>query len=211
MKLYYFILSPYAQKAMLAFYEKGIEFTPEHVVLPNPAANAEYRKIYPLGKVPLLVDEQEDLFIPESSIIIEYLESEYPDQGTTLIPHDKTAARRVRFKDRMYDLYVNASISTLYFESIKPADKQNVEAVSKAKATLDIMYGFMEQSLAKDQFAQGDSFSMADCAAFPGLFYAQKLYPFSDRPNISAYFGRLMQRDSVKKLLAELLPALSAN
>jgi glutathione S-transferase len=52
---------------------------------------------------------------------------------------------------------------------------------------------------------------MADCAAFPGLFYAQKLHPFNQYPNISAYFGRLMARDSVKRLMAEVMPALSAN
>lgn len=211
MKLYYSIFSPYAQKAMLAFYEKGIEFTPENVVLPDPKANAEYRKIYPLGKVPLLVDEGKDLFIPESTIIVEFLENEFPEQGIQLIPDDKTEARRVRFKDRMYDLYLSAPITTLYFESIKPADQQNADTIAKAHATVETMYNYMEQGFAKEQFAQGDRFSMADCAAFPGLFYAQRLHPFADRPNISAYFGRLMQRDSVKKILAELLPALAAH
>lgn len=209
MKLYYFILSTYSQKALLAFYEKGVEFTPVAVNLPDPVANAEYRKIYPLGKVPLLIDEQDDQFIPESSIIIEFLESEYPDQGTQLIPANKTEARRVRFKDRMCDLYVNTPITTLYFESMKPEAKQNSEAIAKAKATLDIMYQYIEHSLVNSTYAQGHTFSMADCAAFPGLFYAQKLYPFSQYPNIVAYFSRLMARDSVKRLMAEVLPALT--
>ncbi|MDE2421397.1 MAG: glutathione S-transferase family protein [Gammaproteobacteria bacterium] len=210
MKLYYSILSPYSQKVMIAFYEKGVDFTPTKVNFGDEAGRAEYAKIYPLGKIPLLVDESKDLFIPESTIIIEFLENEYAAQGTSLIPSDKTAARRVRFKDRMHDLYVSEPVVTLYFDTMKPADQKNPEAVAKARKTLDVMYNYMEQSFAENQFASGNEFTMADCAAFPGLFYAQKLHPFSQYPNITAYFQRLMQRPSVQKVLSELLPVLQA-
>ena len=206
MKLYYAIPSTYSQKALLALYEKGINFEPVQVNVLDPAVAAEYKKTYPLGKIPLLTGEE--LFIPESSIIIEYLENEFANSGTPLIPADKTAARRVRFKDRILDLYLNNPITTLFFASMKPVDQQNPEAMAKARETINVTYGFLEQDLAKNSFASGNAFSMADCAAFAPLFYAQKLHPFSQHPNISAYFGRLMQRDSVKRVLAELLPAL---
>ncbi|GMQ96224.1 MAG: hypothetical protein BMS9Abin14_750 [Gammaproteobacteria bacterium] len=55
MKLYYRPISTYAQKAQIAFYEKSVAFTPELVNLMDEAARAAYRKIYPLGKVPLPV------------------------------------------------------------------------------------------------------------------------------------------------------------
>lgn len=206
MQLHYSIASTYSQKAILAFYEKGIDFTPVQVNLFDEASRAEYKKLYPLGKVPLLTGD--DIFIPESTIIIEYLENEFPDSGTRLIPTDKTEARRVRFKDRVTDLYLNETVSALFFDSLKPVEKRNPEAVTKARQTIDVMYGFMEKSLGETPFAQGKTFSMADCAAFAPLFYAQRMHSFRDHRNISAYFDRLMQRDSVKRMLVELLPAL---
>jgi glutathione S-transferase len=206
LKLHYHIASTYCQKVILAFYEKGVEFTPVHVNLFDDAARAEYKKLYPLAKIPLLTGD--DLFIPESTIIIEYLENEFPNSGTQLIPDDKTAARRVRFKDRVYDNYLNNPVSTLFFESQKPTDKRSAETDAKARQTLETVYQLMEKSLADNAFLSGASFSMADCAAFAPLFYAQKLHPYRDQKNLTAYFGRMMQRPSVQKLLKDLLPAL---
>jgi glutathione S-transferase len=206
LNLHYAIPSTYSQKAILAFYEKGVEFTPVPVNLFDPESLAAYKKIYPLGKIPLLTGD--DVFVPESSIIVEYLENEFKASGTRLIPDDKTAARRVRFKDRMFDLYVNDKVSVIFFDSLKPVEKQNPEVVAKAHETLDILFGFTEASLKSKCFAGGDEFSMADCALFPPLFYAQRLHPFNDHKNMSAWFDRMMQRRSVQRLLAELLPAL---
>ena len=77
MKLHYFPLSTYSQKALIALYEKKVAFTPEIVDLQDPAARAAYRDIYPLGKVPLLTRD-EGRMIPESTIIIELLETRRP-------------------------------------------------------------------------------------------------------------------------------------
>ncbi|QCP54398.1 glutathione S-transferase family protein [Trinickia violacea] len=204
--LHYAVPSTYSQKTLLAFFEKGVPFTPKPVNLSDPEQSASYRKLYPLGKIPLLTGD--DLFIPESTIIIEFLENEFPTSGTKLIPEDPTAARRVRFKDRMHDLYLNEPIATIFFDSLKPADKRNPEAVAKAHATLDVMYNFMNEFYGTHPDAGAGEFNMSDCAAFAPLFYAQKLHPFADREYVSAYFGRLMERPSVQRLLGELLPAL---
>lgn len=208
MKLHYSIMSPYSQKALIALYEKNIEFTPALVNLGDPEARAEYKKLYPLGKVPLLTGD--DLFIPEASIIIEYLENEFSSSGTQLIPHEKTAARRVRFKDRIADLYVNDSISAIFFDSLKPEEHKNPEIVAKKHEILDTTFVYLEQELANKAYIAGDEFSMADCAMFGPLFYAQKLHPYADKPNLTAYFERLMTRDSMKKIMVELMPVLQA-
>ncbi len=206
LKLYYNVASTYSQKALLAFYEKGVPFTPAVVNLQDPAARAGYKKIYTMGKIPLLTGE--GIFIPESSIIIEFLENEFPDSGTRLIPDDKTAARRVRFKDRVTDLYLNDPVANIFFDGLKPPEARNPEAVAKARETIGLTYAYMEDALANNPEAGGADFNMSDCAAFAPLFYAQRLHPFQDHPNIVAYFGRLMARPSVQKLMLELLPAL---
>ncbi len=206
MKLYYFPLSTYSQKALMALQEKNISFEPEIIDLRDEAARTKYRELYPLGKVPLLELDDGHL-IPESSIIIEYLDTHF-ETGTWLLPKDPDLSRRTRFKDRMQDLYLNESVATLIFESWKPEAERNVEAMEKARFRAGVIYDFMEKDLADKRWLMGSEFSMADCAAAPPLFYAQEHLPFSDRPNITAYWMRLSARPSWQKVFEEVKPYL---
>ena len=53
----------------------------------------------------------------------------------------------------------------------------------------------------------GDTFTLADCAAFPALYYANKVAPFPSRyPNLAGYFQRLSQRPSVLRVIKEAEP-----
>ena len=53
----------------------------------------------------------------------------------------------------------------------------------------------------------GDAFTMADCAAAPALFYADKIAPLLPAyPNVAAYLGRLTQRPSYARALQEAEP-----
>jgi glutathione S-transferase len=208
MKLYYSPLSTYSQKALMAFYEKNVSFDPQLVDLLDEKKREEYRKVYPLGKIPLLIRE-DGWTIPESTIIIEYLEDNF-DTGTRLIPKDAESARRARFFDRMYDLYLNESIVTLLFESWKPEAKRNREAVEKARFRAGVMYDYMDQHLGTGPWNMGEDFTMADCAAAPPLLYAQRVFPFEGRANIRAYWERLSARPSWKRVMAEAEPYLKA-
>ena len=84
MKLYYFPLSTYSQKVLIALHEKGAAFESEQVRLFDETERERYRKIYPLGRIPLLVLDDGHL-IPESSIIVEYLDATL-DGGPRLVP-----------------------------------------------------------------------------------------------------------------------------
>ncbi len=53
----------------------------------------------------LLRDEARNRTVPETSIIIEYLQATYPGP-VRFIPDDPEAALRVRLMDRLLDLYV---------------------------------------------------------------------------------------------------------
>jgi glutathione S-transferase len=206
MKLYYNPISTYSQKALIAFYEKGIDFEPNIVNLMDPADLAKYRDVYPMGKIPCLVLDDRHL-IPESSFIIEYIDSMAEPR---LIDGDSEQTRKIRFKDRMIDLYLDDSIVTLLFQGMKPEDQRDPERMKTAKFRIDTMYGFMEAEFEKHPFASGDQFSMADCAAAPALFYAEQAAPFAAYKNVSAYWERLKQRPSVQRTQEEARPALEA-
>ncbi len=207
MKLYYFPLSTYSQKVLIALYEKSIEFTPELVSLFDDAAREAYRKIYPLGKVPLLVLDDGHR-VPESSIIIEYLDTHFSNEPK-LIPDDRDASRQVRFKDRMYDNYLNESVSALIFESWKPESKRNQELIERSRFRIGVMYDFMEKNLESQTWTNGENFTLGDCAAAPPLFYAREVAPFEDRPDIAAYWQRLQDRPSIRRVLDEAAPYLA--
>lgn len=205
MKLYYEIRSPFCHKALLALYEKEIEFTPVHVNLMNENERAEYKKLYPLGKIPLLIHQEE--YIPESTIIVEYLDDTF-EHGPQLIPSDKTQARQVRLQDRLYDCYLTGPIVEIYHDMMKLEALKRPDAILSAHQTLDTMYRSLDERLKNNQYVASNDFSMADCAVFAPLFYAQRMYPFNDYKNLVVYFEQMMQRSSIQKLLAELLPVL---
>jgi glutathione S-transferase len=57
------------------------------------------------------------------------------------------------------------------------------------------------------RWAAGDDFTLADCAALPALYYADKVAPFGEAyPNAAALLERLKARPSVARVLAEAEP-----
>ena len=206
MKLYYHPISTYSQKVLIALYEKDLAFEREIVQLMDADARERYRKVYPLGKIPLLSLDN-DRLIPESTIIIEYLEGQ---GGRPLIGGDKDQRRQVRFKDRMLDLYLNENVAALLFQGMKPEEQRDQERIERANAQIGTIYEFMEQELGEQEFAAGSDFSMADCAAAPALFYAQQVASFDSHENICAYWDRLNTRSSIQKVQEEAAPAIAA-
>jgi len=206
--LYFHPLSSFCQKALIAFYENNIPFTPHMVNLLDEASATAFKKIWPIGRFPVLRDEARDRTVPESSIIIEYLAQHYPGR-TQLVPADGDAARQMRLRDRFFDLYVNVPVGKVVTDRLRPPGRNDSHGVEEAKALLRTSLGMIEQDMAKKTWAMGDSFTMADCAAAPALFYADKVIPFGEtHRNAAAYLARLMARPSYARALEEAKPFL---
>jgi glutathione S-transferase len=206
LKLYFHPLSSFCQKALIAFYENDTPFEPLIVDLTDEVSSAEFKKIWPIGKFPVLRDDAKDRTIPESSIIIEYLGMHYPGR-TQLVPADPDLARQTRLRDRFYDQYVQLPMQKVVGDKLRPAGKNDPYGVELAKAQLQTAYGMIDQDMATKTWAMGDAFSMADCAAAPALFYANLVLPFGDaHKNMAGYFGRLMERPSFARAVEEAKP-----
>ena len=78
LKLYFHPLSSFCQKALVALYENDTPFEPVIVDLFDAKSSAALKAIWPIGRFPVLRDEANDRTVPESSIIIEYLDQHYP-------------------------------------------------------------------------------------------------------------------------------------
>jgi glutathione S-transferase len=204
MKLYYNPLSTYSQKVMIAFNEKAIAYEPEVVSLMTPEGRSSFEKIYPLGKVPFL-KPSEDWQVPESTSIIEYLEDKFPKSARLIPAGGGDAARQVRFMDRMADLYFNDPVVELLFQKMGFRAKDDDKA-ARARKHVTLTFEQQNKRLAKQQWMCGDSFTMADCATIPALFYAESVMPFDAYPNVVAYWQRAQQRPSYAKVRGEAEP-----
>jgi glutathione S-transferase len=202
--LYFHPLSSFCHKVLIALYETGTPFTPRSVDLFAEAA--EYRKIWPIGKIPVLRDEAKDRTIPETSIIIEYLAQHYPGK-TQLFPSDRELCRQMRLRDRFYDLYVNVPMQKIVTDRLRPDGKNDPYGVEEARELLKTSLGMIDQDMASNCWAMGDDFTMADCAAAPALFYADMVARFRDtHKNAAAYLDRLKERPSYARVLKEAEP-----
>jgi glutathione S-transferase len=204
--LHYHPLSSFCQKALIALYENATPFEKVLVNLMDPTSRAAYERLWPVAKMPLLRDEARNVSVPEATIVIEYLDQYYPGP-VPLIPTDRDAARETRLRDRFYDLYVNEPVGKIVTDKLRPAGKTDEIGVERARALLDVAYSIIEKEMAERSWATGETFTLADCAAAPALFYASRVRPFGTaRPNTSAYLARLMARPSYARALQEAEP-----
>jgi glutathione S-transferase len=205
-RLYYHPLASFCWKPLIALYENDTPFDPHIVDLMDPAASAAFKRIWPIGKFPVLRDEARDLTVPESSIIIEYLAQHYPGR-MQLVPSDPDLAWRARVSDRFYDHYVHHPMQKIVTDRIRPEGKHDPHGVEEARALLQTALGMVENDMAGRTWAMGEHFTMADCAAAPALFYADKVMPFgATHKHAAAYLRRLMQRPSFARVLQEAQP-----
>jgi glutathione S-transferase len=204
--LHFHPLSSFCQKALIALYENETPFQKVLVNLMDADSRAEYARLWPIAKMPLLRDDMRNASVPEATIVIEYLDQYHPGP-VQLIPTDRDAARETRLRDRFYDLYVNEPVGKIVTDKLRPAGKNDELGVERARALLETAYAIIEREMATRTWATGEDFTLADCAAAPALFYASRVQPFGgSRPNVSAYLERLMARPSYARALREAEP-----
>ena len=206
LKLYFHPLASYCWKALIALYENGTPFEPHIVDLGDETSRAAFLRLSPIGKMPVLRDDARGVTAPEATIVIEYLALHYPGP-VRLVPVDPDLAWRTRLRDRFYDLYVHEPMQRIVLDKLRPEGKGDPLGVEAAKAQLKSAYDLLEREMGTSIWAMGDAFSMADCAAAPALFYANKVVPFGDaHGNVAEYLERLTKRPSFARTLAEAQP-----
>lgn len=204
--LHFHPLSSFCWKALIGLYENDVAFTPHLVNLGDPAERAAFLKLWPVGKFPVLVDAARGETLPESSIIIEYVDRHHPGR-TRLIPENPDAALQTRLADRLFDLYVHLPMQEIVGDRLRPQDSKDPFGVAAARARIRSSYAMIEQQMARGPYAVGEAFTLADCAAFPALFYADRVEPFGpELRNIAAYVERLKARSSIARVLREAEP-----
>jgi glutathione S-transferase len=196
--------SSYTQKALIALYENGTPFEFRMLGPEEPANGAEFARLWPIKRFPILVDEGQTIL--EATAVIEYLEACHPGP-VRLIPEAAAAAVAVRMMDRVFDNYVMNTQQKFVLDAMRAPDARDAQGVAEAKAMLDSVYPWLDERMAGRAWAANDSFSLADCAAGPALFYADWTYPIPARfANLLAYRRRLLARPSFARAIDEARP-----
>jgi glutathione S-transferase len=200
--LYAHPFSSYSQKVLIALWENEIVFTYRH--LEEPGAAEERASLWPLGRFPVLTDDGR--IVAESSIIIEHLDLHHPGP-VRLLPDQREAALEVRLMDRFFDNYIMSAVQKPVSEALKTEGARKEEAVAEARLALDTAYAWLEERLRDRTWAAGDSFSMADCAAAPSLFYADWVQQIGSAfPRLREYRSQLLARPSFARAVEEGRP-----
>jgi glutathione S-transferase len=202
LKLYAHPFSSYSQKVLIALYENGTPF--ELRMLEDPSATRELHEMWPLKRFPVLVDGGRPYI--EASVIIERLGLAHPGP-VRLIPADPDLALDVRFMDRFFDNYVHNQVQKIVFDALRAENERDPKGVADSRSMLETSYGWLDERMADREWAAGEGFSLADCAAAPALFYADWTHPIGDaRTHVRAYRDRLMARPSFARAIEEARP-----
>jgi glutathione S-transferase len=202
MFLYVHPFSSYSWKALIALYENATPFVLRS--LEDEAANRELAEHWPLRKFPVLVDG--DRVIPEASVIVEHLDV-FHSGPVRFIPADSRDAIDVRIADRVFDLHVQAHFQRIVGNALRPAELRDARGVDDARAALEVTYAWLDAHMATREWAAACSFTLADCAAAPALFYADWTHAIDPKfANLHAYRRRLLARPSVARVVDEARP-----
>lgn len=208
MKLYQANLSMFAARVRIQTYFKGVAL--ELLDPPGGLNTPEFVAINPTGKVPCLVDG--DFALPESEVIMEYIEDKHPEPS--LRPKDPKAHAKQRLLNRLTDLYVYQPMARLFPQlSYKGRDQAAVDA---ALADLDKGLKWVETYVEGPRYAVGGRMSLADCTLPPQLFFPVSMLPrfgredaLANAPKLKAYYAAISQEPPVAKVLSEMGAALA--
>ena len=201
-RLYAHPFSSYSQKALIALYENQTAFDFRH--LEDARAKAEFDALWPIGRFPILVDG--DRVVMEATCVIEYLQLHYPGP-MQLIPEDRDAALEVRMLDRLFDNYISTPQQKVVFDRLCTEADRDPHGVAQARAMLETAYAWLETRMRDREWAAGEQFTLADCAAAPFLFYADWTHTIDPRfAHLRAYRERLLARPSFKRAVDEARP-----
>jgi glutathione S-transferase len=181
----------YCQKVLVAFNELGVAF--DVLEEQRDFDRAELAELWPPASIPVLRDG--DQVIGETSIIIEHV------AGARLVP-----SLEARKWDRLGDQYISDAVQAIFLNAIEEGSDER--AVARGRGRLEMACGMLEGQLSQHEFLAGDTFTIADCAAAPGLFYALAIHPWdeSTHPRLTRYYRALAHRPSFADVIRQARP-----
>jgi glutathione S-transferase len=169
---------PYCARVRIALAEKGVEFETVEIDLSDRPAWL-YEK-NPAGRVPVL--EEDDRPLPESAVIMEFVEERYPEPA--LLPADPADRGHVRLL-----IFRDDEFTDPYY-AFRRGD--GFDAFDKALRRFDAM-------LTEQPYLAGAEYSLADIAYVPWVLRARDMLgiDFTPYPALAEWLQRLEERPAI--------------
>ncbi len=199
-----FPVSNYYNKVKLALLEKNVPFVEENVK--TGLTDEAVLSASPLAKIPFIRTPQGNLC--ESEAILEYIEAAYPNPP--LLPPDPFAAAKVRELCIYIDLHLELVARDLYYQAFFGGTvSEGTQA--RVRKQLDKSIPAVKRLLKFGPYAAGDTFTLADCAAFASLpvvgmatkaIYGEDLL-LAAGVDYKAYMKFIGERPSAQRIMAD--------
>jgi glutathione S-transferase len=201
-------ISPYVRKVRVALAYKSIEY--DNTQQTPFGAPPEYVAKSPLSKIPCW--EEGDLVLPDSSVILSYLEHRYPDPP--LLPADPAQRARALWFEEYADETVIATLGGVYFQRfVRPAAfnrEPDQDFLERAlEKVLPQVYDYLTDCLGDDEYMVGGAFSIADIAltsGFVNFAIAGEKVDTSRWPRFAAYVDRIHALPCYAPIVAADMP-----
>ncbi len=198
-------VSPFVRKVRVVLAEKGLSY--EHDPMVPFGVSDEYKRLHPLGKIPVLLDGEK--VIPDSSPICVYLEKTHPDPA--LYPSDAYELARALWFEEYADAGIITGTIVPFQERIlgpvffkREGDEAKVEAA--LNETLPEHFDYLERELGDSDWLIGNRFSIADIAMgtqFVSFYHGRAAVDAKRWPGLAAYVDRVFARPSFKTIIEE--------
>lgn len=197
MKLLYSLTSPYARKVRIVAAEKRIAVDLVEVVLAEP--DSTIHQYNPLGKIPVLVLDDEDCLY-DSSVIVDYLDQRTPISH--LIPQETKPKFQVKRWESLADGVCDASVAVMV-ENRRPESLRDPAWIAKQMNKVGRGLQVLNDDLALREYCVADRFSLADIAlgcliGYLNLRFAE-LDIAKNYPNLNRHFQSMMTRSSFQE------------
>jgi glutathione S-transferase len=193
----------YCWKVLVALGELGLPFEPR--LVEGDGDRARLAELWPMASMPVLVDDSSGTIVPQSTAIIEYLDGLGQPR---LVPADAAEALQARLWDSISDAYVMTPMQKIVGDTLRPEARRDPYGVEEAHSSLERAYAMLDGHLAGRVWLAGASFTLADCAAAPALYYARVVHRWDEERlrDLTRYFGDLVARPSVARVIDDARP-----
>lgn len=208
--LHHLPLSPYCRKVRLLLAEKRLPF--ELITEKTWERRPEYLAMNPAGTVPTLVDDN-DLKVPDSAVICEYLHDEYPDIDLLGDRYARIEVRRLTawidgpFAQAVTNIYVTEK----YLKRISGLGQPDGTALRQAAINLREHLAYLGWLAENRAHLAGKAFSLADLAAAAHLSVMDFTNDinWSLHPHLHDWYARVKSRPSFRPLLNDRVAGFS--
>lgn len=208
MKLINLAHSPYAARVRILAYAKGIELDLQP---PEGLSTPEFKQFNILGKVPVL-DTGEHL-IPESIVIMDYLEDLYPEPA--MRPRDASKRALMNIFYRFPDVYIQPVLLPLFRQlGAQPRDE---DAIVENIAALDVQLQLLDELLERFERYGHAGLDLADCALVPIIYFAVAVPRMlngadvlANSPRVAGWWNWVQEEEPVAKVIGEIEEGLRA-